>query len=476
MTHHFPIARAVILLGLVLLTLWLVDAVSAGAEIELKYPKPCNRCCVPNARFFGYYEPVWRRWPCESHLAEENPRVIGHEVIATPKGFKTPTLKVKPKPQETPEGATPGTESAPSGGPAAPGGPGAPGGLGAPGLPLPNEPAPGGGGTAPGAAPGGLGAPGLPLPGEPAAPGGGTTAPGAAPGGPGGTAPGAPGGATPSSAQPPAVVPPEGPSGLRGVQPSVPEEPPLQPEKREPPAGTAPGSSFEPAPNATPAAATSALTGSANASLTRDFSGAKEPASEPQTPTKPQASVGRADGRPTTVAVAAAARGQDREAVVLTGGEEWAEGPSVRAADYAVAAAPMPTSSLRCAPDPERAARRSGEPIASIRVPPVALQGYCPVELARRGRWMPGDVRWTVVYRGRIYRLSGAQQRRQFLADPEKFVPANAGNDVVVSVGQKRLVPGQPAYCAIYRDRVYLFSSAATQAEFNAHPNRYAVE
>ena len=95
----------------------------------------------------------------------------------------------------------------------------------------------------------------------------------------------------------------------------------------------------------------------------------------------------------------------------------------------------------------------------NIRVSPLALQGYCPVELARHGRWVPGDVRWTVVYRCRIYRLSGTQQRRQFLADPEKFVPANSGDNPVVSVGQKRSVPGQPAYCAIYHDCVYLFSS-----------------
>ena len=112
----------------------------------------------------------------------------------------------------------------------------------------------------------------------------------------------------------------------------------------------------------------------------------------------------------------------------------------------------------------------------SINIPPLALQGYCPVELVRHGRWMPGDVHWTVVYKGWIYRLSGAAQRRQFLADPEKFVPANAGFDPVLSADQRQMVPGEPAYCVIYRDRAYLFSSAATQAEFNANPKRYVTE
>jgi YHS domain-containing protein len=220
---------------------------------------------------------------------------------------------------------------------------------------------------------------------------------------------------------------------MRGIpgaaQPSVPSE---QPEKKEPPPASAPGSSFQPV---------------------------------------------------------------RRNGVALTAGNEWAGNGSVRSAEYAEeAVAPMPTAS-RPVEQTSRSAdqtgaseggvadrnvapagRAAGERAVNIRVSPLALQGYCPVELARHGRWMPGDVRWTVVYRGRIYRLSGAQQRRQFLADPEKFVPANSGDDPVVSVGQKRSVPGQPAYCAIYHDRVYLFSSAATQAEFNADPNRYAAE
>ena len=171
------------------------------------------------------------------------------------------------------------------------------------------------------------------------------------------------------------------------------------------------------------------------------------------------------------IAVAAAAPAQQREPLALTAGNDAAEGGSARAADYAeTAAAPMPTSSHRGA----AADLAAGEPTVSIRVPPLALQGYCPVELACHGHWMPGDVRWTVVYKGRIYRLSGAGQRRQFLADPEKFVPVNSGNDPVLSVNERRAVPGQPAYCAIYHDRVYLFSSAATQADFNADPDRFA--
>ena len=115
-----------------------------------------------------------------------------------------------------------------------------------------------------------------------------------------------------------------------------------------------------------------------------------------------------------------------------------------------------------------------GEAVA-MNVPPVALGGYCPVELTQNGRWVRGDVRFTVVHNGHIYRLSGPAQRQQFLADPDALTPVNSGQDPVLAVDEHRMVPGEAAYCATYNGRLYMFSSAATQAKFNRIPQRYAV-
>ncbi len=126
----------------------------------------------------------------------------------------------------------------------------------------------------------------------------------------------------------------------------------------------------------------------------------------------------------------------------------------------------------------EPAAYATAEPPArpdDVAVPPVALGGYCPVELVSNGRWVPGDLRWTVVHKGCIYRLSGARQREQFLAHPDAFAPVNSGSDPVLRVDQNRTVAGQPAYCATYDGRLYMFSSADTQARFNSNPQRYAA-
>ena len=106
-------------------------------------------------------------------------------------------------------------------------------------------------------------------------------------------------------------------------------------------------------------------------------------------------------------------------------------------------------------------------------VPSVALDGFCPVELSLHGRWLQGDPRWTVVYKGFIYRLSGNAQRQEFLVNPDKFIPANGGFDPVVSIAEKRNVHGRIDYCAAYKGRIYMFNSAASQDCFKKNPEMY---
>jgi YHS domain-containing protein len=147
-----------------------------------------------------------------------------------------------------------------------------------------------------------------------------------------------------------------------------------------------------------------------------------------------------------------------------------------------------PSAAVRATSDAHESPRESAVSLASVEEPVartaastsdrplVALNGYCPVALLRNGRWTRGDVRWTVVHDGWIYRLSGPAEREQFLANPNAFEPACSGNDPVVQLDSQRTVPGQPTYCAAYRGRLYMFSSAATQLRFNEDPQRYVPE
>ena len=98
-----------------------------------------------------------------------------------------------------------------------------------------------------------------------------------------------------------------------------------------------------------------------------------------------------------------------------------------------------------------------------------------------RWNWAATAVGCWAICAGRSFTRDGfiaSRERnsgKQFLADPDRFVPVNSGNDVVLSVDENRSVPGQPAYCATYNDRLYMFSSAATQAEFNRQPGTVRV-
>ena len=122
---------------------------------------------------------------------------------------------------------------------------------------------------------------------------------------------------------------------------------------------------------------------------------------------------------------------------------------------------------------PEPALPNAMADTVPVALPTVALAGYCPVELLGHGRWVQGDLRWTVVHDGHIYRLSGPEQRKQFLEAAAVFAPVNSGNDTVALVNENRTIPGLPAYCAVYNGRLYMFSSLATQTEFNNNPTRY---
>jgi YHS domain-containing protein len=106
--------------------------------------------------------------------------------------------------------------------------------------------------------------------------------------------------------------------------------------------------------------------------------------------------------------------------------------------------------------------------------PPPVLDGYCPVQLRDHERWVRGDPRYKVTYRGQTLLLSGAAERQRFLASPERYAPASGGNDPVLEMEQGRHVPGKPEHSAVYNQRLHLFASAATLAKFRDNPQRYA--
>ena len=105
--------------------------------------------------------------------------------------------------------------------------------------------------------------------------------------------------------------------------------------------------------------------------------------------------------------------------------------------------------------------------------PPLGLDGCCPVSLVEKQQWVAGDRRWGVNHRGRLYFFAGPEEQRRFFADPDRYAPVVSGNDIILA-GEGQVVPGRREYGVYYRNRVYLFSSEATRAKFEANPGPYA--
>jgi YHS domain-containing protein len=112
-------------------------------------------------------------------------------------------------------------------------------------------------------------------------------------------------------------------------------------------------------------------------------------------------------------------------------------------------------------------------PLPAGGAPPLGFDGYCPVQLAESGRWVPGNPQWGVIHEGRTYYLAGPAERAKFAADPLRYAPVLSGYDVVLAVEQGLLVPGKREFGGWYRGRVYLFASEETLRQFDRDPEAY---
>jgi hypothetical protein len=376
-----------------------------------QYPYPCPTPCTPNATGWGYYPTKWRQWPGEQRLDQINPKAVGAEVLPTPEGQE----QAPPPAAGLPGQPSPGGEILPPTGTILP-----PQG----GAPL--QPPPG---TAQPPAEGGL--PGLPIePGQDTTP-----------------------------RLPPVRTPME---QLKPLEPPRSLEQPKPMEQPKPKSSTSKSSSGEQLQTATEQDG-------------RDWFTTATPEN-------------RWEGRQGTVVLvvgrqdsaenkAAPATHQAQTISVTTPTAPTSPASGVETAAYALAET-IPPSARPSGSDTAASAvpalpSRPGS--ANGAVPAVALGGYCPVELIRNGRWTPGDLRWTVVHNGWIYRLSSPEARQQFLANPDRMTPAYSGNDPVLMMSEHRTVPGLVRYCATYDGRLYMFSGVATQLQFNRNPQRYAI-
>lgn len=147
--------------------------------------------------------------------------------------------------------------------------------------------------------------------------------------------------------------------------------------------------------------------------------------------------------------------------------------PGTGAAPSYAPPTPNPQQAPPSAPAATQQAGAIGNPSAAVN-PPLALEGFCAVELCERQRWTPGDPRFGLVHRGRTYLFAGAEQRDRFNADPDRYAPILSGTDIVLAIEQGRQLDGLRRHGVFYNGRVYLFWSEESLQRFAQRPDFYA--
>jgi YHS domain-containing protein/thiol-disulfide isomerase/thioredoxin len=112
-------------------------------------------------------------------------------------------------------------------------------------------------------------------------------------------------------------------------------------------------------------------------------------------------------------------------------------------------------------------------PIAPA-TPEIALAGYDVVNLVSGRGLRPGEAAKAVQYDGMEFRFLDDAERDAFLKEPEKYLPAGRGRCAVQLVDQGASVPGDPRFGVYYKGRLFLCANEEMRQRFAADPNRYA--
>ncbi len=144
--------------------------------------------------------------------------------------------------------------------------------------------------------------------------------------------------------------------------------------------------------------------------------------------------------------------------------------PQQTPADPNLTSPPFGTSAAQQIP---AASTPSSPPAAN---PPLCLDGYCPVCLAEKQQWLPGDRRFGAIHRGRTYLFAGADQQRSFFRDPDRYAPMISGNDIVQAMEKGQTIAGKREHGVYYNNHIFLFADEITLDKFSKNPAYYASQ
>jgi YHS domain-containing protein len=105
------------------------------------------------------------------------------------------------------------------------------------------------------------------------------------------------------------------------------------------------------------------------------------------------------------------------------------------------------------------------------------MNGNCVVCQVEKGKTVPGNPEYAQVHEGRLYLFPGQKQLDMFKNNPAKYAHAdlalNGYCPVCLAKGDK-LVKGEPSFSASFNGMRYQFPNAKTQGMFRANPAMFA--
>jgi hypothetical protein len=101
----------------------------------------------------------------------------------------------------------------------------------------------------------------------------------------------------------------------------------------------------------------------------------------------------------------------------------------------------------------------------------LAINGFDPVAYFTDARPLPGKGEFEQTVAGAVWRFRSAGNSAAFKADPDVYMPRFGGYDPV-GVARGVAVPGNPMLWIISEERLYLFYSQETRAEFTGDRDR----
>ncbi|MEZ6062465.1 MAG: thioredoxin family protein [Planctomycetaceae bacterium] len=122
-------------------------------------------------------------------------------------------------------------------------------------------------------------------------------------------------------------------------------------------------------------------------------------------------------------------------------------------------------------PFAEHAAPGPRDSIQEARKP--AFGGLCLTSVVEERRLVTGRPEIVANYHGRLLFFESEQQKRKFLAAPEKYWPMLDGDCPLTLLQTGQHVSGELQYAAVFRQRIWLFRSPQLMQEFISAPAEY---